>query len=291
MSDERAICFCIDDFGLHAHVNDAALSLLSDGRVQAVGCMVGAPAWAEGAERLRRETAPPFDVGLHLDLTAFPLTVAPRAWPSLWRQGVLDRLDIANLRVEIAAQLDAFERQMGRTPDFIDGHQHIHQFPRIRQALIDTVLRRFPHGKPWLRSTRASGWGLKARVIHLLGSQSLIQEADRIGLRHNRTLLGVYDFNGGPKRYERLLQGWLRSARHGDLLMCHPGLGYVPGDEIAQARVNEFEVLSGKLFDWLVRSSHVRLRAMSLIVGDRRWPRNPGEGLQNPVLGPGEEEI
>lgn len=269
MRAERAICLCIDDVGLHPHVNEAAVSLLSQERVQAIGCMTGAPAWADAAERLRQVRSGPFDVGLHLDFTAFPLSMAALPWTELFKRGMLGRLNTADLRTEITAQLDAFESHMGRAPDFVDGHQHVHQFPQIRQVMLDLVLRRFPARKPWLRATRAAGFGLKPLLIGLLGGQSLITEADLLALRHNRALLGVYDFKGGPERYERLLQGWLLSARHGDLLMCHPSLGRVPGDGIAQARMDEFDVLDSPLFEWMVRSRHLRLLPMSRILEER----------------------
>ncbi|UXH76234.1 ChbG/HpnK family deacetylase [Roseateles amylovorans] len=271
MTGDRAICIGIDDFGLHGDINAAAMSLMSEGRVHAVSCMVGASAWAEGARCLRRDSAGPIDVGLHLDLTAYPQTLPPSEWRRLWGQGVMGRLDIAALRGEIGAQLDAFERELGRAPDFVDGHQHVHQFPQVRHALIDLLMRRFPYRKPWVRSTRASGWGIKSLTINHLGGRAFISEADTLDLRHNRALLGVYDFTGGPQRYERLLCRWLKSAREGDLLMCHPSRGLIPGDEIAQARVDEYAVLSGSRFDWMVRSRGLHLRPMSRILDDDRW--------------------
>lgn len=267
----RSICLCIDDFGLHDGVNEAALSLRRDGRVHALSCMVGAPAWTSGASALRRDTGGPTDLGLHLDLTQFPLTRPPESWSSLWIRGTLDRLSPAGLRDEIDAQLDLFERNTGRRPDFIDGHQHVHQFPQVRDALVDVLLRRYPYQKPWLRSTRAALWQLKPMVISQLGSRALTVEADVLAFPHNRRLLGVYDFTGGPARYESLLTRWLHQARQGDLLMCHPSSQPVPGDPIARARLDEFQVLSDKRFEWRLRSNLVRLEAMSRILDDERF--------------------
>lgn len=276
MKPERAICLCVDDVGLHPHVTDAAITLLQAGRVQAASCMVGSPAWPEAAERLLQLTSGPFDAGLHLDFTAFPLTIPADEWPRVWINAVLGRMPLADCRTEITAQLDAFERHMGRSPDFIDGHQHVHQFPQIRHALIDVLLRRFPYRKPWLRSTRSTGLGLKPLAISHLGGRALLAEADLLALRHNRALIGVYDFKGGPGRYERLLRAWLRGARHGDLLMCHPSRGPVPGDGIAQARMDEFDVLAGEPFGGLLRSRHLRLLPMSRILDEREALRHHG---------------
>ena len=271
MDPLRAICHGIDAYGLHDHVNAAALALRRDGRAQALSCMVGAPAWPDGAQALRRDSAGPSDVGLHLDFTQHPLTLPPTSWSSLWMQGRLDRLSPAALHVEIAAQLDRFEQHLGRRPDFIDGHQHVHQFPQVRDALVDLLLKRYPYQKPWLRSTRSTSWRLKPMMIGQLGNRALTADADLLAFPHNRRLLGVYDFSGGPERYEALLSRWLQGAQHGDLLMCHPSANLIPDDPIAQARVDEYQVLSDPRFDWQVRSNAVRLEAMSRILDDERF--------------------
>ena len=44
---------CIDDFGLHRGINDAALELIGSGRVSTLSCMIDGPAWREGAAALR----------------------------------------------------------------------------------------------------------------------------------------------------------------------------------------------------------------------------------------------
>lgn len=266
MDKLRSVCLCIDDFGLHEGVNEAALALVRDDRVHALSCQVGGPAWASGALALRAaHLARPVDVGLHLDFSQYPLTMAPQSWSTLWLRGAAGRLSDAALGAEVAAQLDDFEHYMGRGPDFVDGHQHVHQFPQVRDALVDQLMRRYPDRKPWLRSTRAAQWQFKAMLIGRLGARALMTQADVRAFAHNRRLLGVYDFEGGAVRYEQLFQRWLWWSRHGDLLMCHPSTRPVPGDPIAQARLWEYQVLSADRFDWTVRSSFVRLDAMSRI--------------------------
>ena len=48
----------------------------------------------------------------------------------------LGRPRAAEIAAEIARQLDAFEDALGRAPDFIDGHQHVHVLPGIRRAVL-----------------------------------------------------------------------------------------------------------------------------------------------------------
>ncbi len=72
------IALCIDDFGLHAGVNGAALELARLGRVTAIACMVGAPQWRAGCTALTHLDAGALDIGLHLDFTETPLATASR---------------------------------------------------------------------------------------------------------------------------------------------------------------------------------------------------------------------
>ena len=160
----REICICIDDFGLTEGINEAALHLAGMCRVHAIGCLVGAPCWRPGSRQLKRFDAKRLDVGLHLDLTQCPILVKPSS--SMVRliaasqSGLLARRGV---RAEIRAQLDEFERTMGHAPAFVDGHQHVHQFPIVRHELLDELDRRYPPMRPWLRSTRRSA---TAALLH-----------------------------------------------------------------------------------------------------------------------------
>ncbi len=46
---------------------------------------------------------------------------------------------------------DAFAQAMGRMPDFIDGHQHVHALPGVRRVLAAVLPTLFPAAKPYLR--------------------------------------------------------------------------------------------------------------------------------------------
>jgi hypothetical protein len=254
------LCLCADDFGLDAAVDEAVIELVRCGRLQAVGCLVGAPGWAEGSRRLRAVRTDRVDVGLHLDFTQFPLLPGSRRpLPRLILAAITRRLDQLAVRREIAAQIARFERDMGRPPAFVDGHQHVHQLPIVRDALLALLASRDDGTRPWLRSTRrpepAPRWPgrrwsevLKPWLIEALGARGLARLARRHGFAQNRSLLGVYAFPAGADGYAQRRAGWLAVARDGDLLMCHPGRRTDAGsasDPIADARVDEFEVLAG----------------------------------------------
>ena len=262
------LAVCVDDYGLHAGVNLAAIALAGAGRVSAISAMVGAPAWAEGVAALRALPPQEVDVGLHLDLTEHPLDPTVRRPLPQWLLGaaLLPRLRSA-VRREIDAQLDAFEQGMGRPPAHVDGHRHIHQLPGVREELLAVLAKRYPGQRPWLRNTEAPAaapWsGGKPRLIAALGAGRLQRLASAQGWVQNRHLLGVWDFGGDERRYLALVRQWLRQARPGDLWMCHPAVFPSPGDPIAAARVVEYEVLASPELGALLREAGVRVLPMS----------------------------
>ena len=245
----RRIALCVDDFGLHAGVNEAVARLAGLGRLNAVSCLVGAPAWPAGSPALADLDTRRVDVGLHLDLTEMPLRDGVRSTlHGLILRAAVRQLPEMQLRAEIEAQLDAFEQRLKRPPDHVDGHRHVHQLPVVRELLVEVLRRRYPAHHPWLRCTRSAGWrvpfALKARLIEALGSRGLAQLARARGYSQNTRLLGVHDFTADASGYRRLLAAWLRAARDGDLLMCHPSVPTeAPGDTLAAARAAEWGVL------------------------------------------------
>lgn len=80
------------------------------------------------------------DIGLHLNLThtfasgnlVFPLPMLiVRAWSASLNRELITQC--------IEEQWDLFVSVLGKQPDFIDGHQHIHQFPFIRDILLQLL--------------------------------------------------------------------------------------------------------------------------------------------------------
>jgi len=265
----RTVCVCLDDFGLHAGINEAAITLTESHRVQAIGCLVGAGAWNGWQKPLRRLAAQGVDVGLHLDFTAFPLLATkPRRLASLIVATALKRLDAAAIRDEIRAQLDRFERLLGQAPSYVDGHQHVHQLPVIREELLRELSHRYAERPPWLRATRPAPLScgapvFKPRVIELLGGHRFRTLSQAAGFDQNMRLLGVYDFGRSLDRYCDWLTEWLRAARSGDLLMVHPSTSLCAVDPIAMARRSEFDALSGDEFGALLKMFNISLVPMS----------------------------
>jgi predicted glycoside hydrolase/deacetylase ChbG (UPF0249 family) len=255
---------CADDFGLDAAINEATLELAAAGRVSALACMTTAAAWPSGARHLRRDGfGARVDIGLHLNLTE---VVAPGHWQRplapLVLSACLRMLPRAAIRAEVEAQLDAFDDQLGRAPDFVDGHQHVHQLPQVRELLVAALLARYPKRRPWWRNTRPplrrrvdGRAARKQRLIAALGATRLTALAGGLGFAQNSALVGVYGFDASPGRYRALLQTWLDElGAHGagGLLMCHPAASLAGADPIAAARRVETVVLGGADFPTLL---------------------------------------
>ncbi|MDC8772403.1 ChbG/HpnK family deacetylase [Roseateles albus] len=217
----KRIQICADDYGFDAAISQGILECIDAGRISATGCMVLSPAWPNWASALR-ERKGMADYGLHLDLNEFAPYAEGRSL-GLWIGcSYLRKLDIGVAGSWVNQQLDAFESAMQSAPDFVDGHQHLHQLPVIREALLAALIERYGQ-RCALRSTRASSWrGSKAAVIEFLGAGALRQRARAAGLRMNSDFAGVYGFSPAAD-YGQLVGDWLASMADGGLLMTHPG--------------------------------------------------------------------
>ena len=262
---------CADDFAIEASVVDATLELIERGRITATSALVDSPLWPQAAQRLQAQLAPKqsgqvsarADVGLHLNLTQPLATRTERVWPlaELIARCALGALPRGLLRGAIEHQLDAFENAMGRRPDYIDGHQHVHQFAVVRDTLLNVLLQRYEKNLPWLRSTRAprAVRDLKARGIAALGDRSLRKLAVAAKIHTNAYLVGVYDFDADSAAYWQHLRRWLRDGPEASVLMTHPALRAPHGDPLAAARPMEFAVLASAQFGALLTQSRITL--------------------------------
>lgn len=265
---------CADDFGLRPGVDRAIAELVGQGRLGAFSCLTNLPRWPEAA-RVAAALRGSALAGLHLNLTeGAPASAAlARHWPrlpglkTLIAAAHLRRLPLAALAQEIDAQWRAFVAAVGTAPDFVDGHQHVHHLPGIRELVVE----RAAAAGVGLRSTaRVAGPGDAAKrwLIEATGARALQRLARERGVACNTVLLGAYGFEGD---YRERMRGWLRAVpAHGALLFCHPGqppgageAGALP-DPIAPARQREFAYLASDAFARDLADAGVTL--------SRRWP-------------------
>jgi chitin disaccharide deacetylase len=141
------------------------------------------------------------------------------------RLAMLRRLDRAALRREVEAQVAAFMEAFGRPPDFIDGHQHVHLFPQVRDVVLDAARRLAPGA--WLRQcvSPVPLWGRwndpKGLLVDAL-SRAVRRRARRLGIETNPAFAGTYTYRPDAD-FARLFPGFLAGLPEGGLVMCHPG--------------------------------------------------------------------
>lgn len=237
MPTMQPFVLCADDYAMTPAVSRGILALLEVGRITATGAMTNRPYWREAARALRafEDRA---DLGVHLNLTCGePLSgpsilvrndTLPRLAPLLVR-GLAGQLPLLAIEAEIEAQLTAFEDAMGRMPDFIDGHQHVHAMPGVRRAVAAVLARRYPGTKPYLRDASDSFTSIRARGRHQ--RKALIVAAlarpfagrmRELGFSLNQGFSGFSAFD--PRRdYGTEFPSYLVMPGAGHLVMCHPG--------------------------------------------------------------------
>ena len=261
-----------DDFAFNAAVSRGIVALAQKGRLSATSAMTLSPRWAQDAAALI-ELRSQIDVGLHLDWTSpFAIQIAGHgsSLPRALLTAILGGFDQAKARVLIEQQLDAFERVWQAPPSHIDGHQHVHQFRGIRDALVEVMAQRYGHlpasQKPYLRVSKgpSARLDLKSRVIAALNSSAIKKIAIKSNITPAIGLFGIYNFTGGETGYARLMGQWLASAPAGIIIMCHPAQGGLDADDvddgIAAARQWEFDYLASDAFAQALAAAQVRLR-------------------------------
>jgi chitin disaccharide deacetylase len=264
-----------DDFAFNAAVSRGIVTLAQKGRLTATSAMTLSPRWEKDAQALA-ELRGHIDVGLHLDWTS-PFSVAAghgKSLPQTMLRAMLGGFDKSFARTAIERQLDAFEHVWKAPPSHIDGHQHVHQFKGIRDALVDIMANRY-NGmptdlKPYVRISKgAPSWlDLKANVIAALNSNAIKNIAIKANITPARGLFGIYNFEGNEADFAKLMSQWLISAPDHTIIMCHPAQGdldaFDVSDSIAQARLREFNYLSSEAF------SHALVHAKVNIKKDRK---------------------
>jgi chitin disaccharide deacetylase len=250
----RILALCADDFGLNPGISAAIVGLARARRLTAISCITNSVHWIEDAELLR-DLPDSIDVGLHLNFTqGRPLSARlARRWPllpslpRLIAQAHVRLLPRSQMRNEVHAQLAAFNRQLGKPPRFIDGHQHVHHLPGLREIILDMVEHVQP--LPAVRNTGrvlGPGYAVKRWLIERTGGRGLAEALTQRVFAHNPALLGVYDFT--DVNYRALMQAWLAQLpAEGAMLFCHPGQKSEADSEpdaILPARLRELEYLA-----------------------------------------------
>lgn len=138
-------------------------------------------------------------------------------------------------------------------PDYLDGHQHVHTLPVVRDALFDAAAQHWSGPtKPYLRApdrlgdagdSQGKGIILKTVCTGFAGM------AGRHGLATPAWFGGLYSLTAQAD-FPGLIRSWLQHCPDGSLIMCHPGL---PPDDasdpIGAARQREYRYQTSTAFE------------------------------------------
>lgn len=259
----RRFWLCADDYGLSPGVSAAIRDLVARGRLNATSAMVVAPGFgaaeAQALSALKR-TAPRLAIGLHFTLTAPFAPLSPGYAPlrdgtflplrATLTAAMLGRLQPEAIGRELRAQIAAFVQAFGFPPDFIDGHQHVHIFPQVRDAIIAVARDSLPAA--WLRQCEGRTLRLsnpKAWLLDAL-SRGFRRRAQAAGIAVNPAFDGSYRF-AADADYARLFPDFLDRLPDGGLVMCHPG--FVDDelrrlDPLTDLRAREYAFFAGDAF-------------------------------------------
>jgi predicted glycoside hydrolase/deacetylase ChbG (UPF0249 family) len=275
----RPIWLCADDYGISESVDKAIRDLLMNGRINATSVMVVSPSFqpAEAASlKMLSAGSRRFAIGLHVTLTAPFTPLTPGFRPTRRRsflplsemlvRGTLRLLSRDRIAIEIATQLKSFVTAFGRAPDFVDGHQHVHLFPQVREPLLEMVKEIAP--RAWVRqcgrapSARRRFSDRKAMLLDAL-SREFRARAQAFGLPTNPAFAGAYDFTrAGDQDFGRLFPDFLQGLPPQSVVMCHPG--FVDAelerlDPLTRQREREYAYFAREDFPDMLRRNGVAL--------------------------------
>jgi predicted glycoside hydrolase/deacetylase ChbG (UPF0249 family) len=294
-ASSRRITLIADDYGLAPGVSLAIRQLLSAGALSGTSCMTVGAFWPDAAGALHdlaTTAGPRFELGLHLSLTGPFAPLSPqlrdragwRHFPTLaglFRLSLGRRLPLGALSAEIEAQYAAFTDALGRPPDFIDGHQHVHLLPGVAETL-GLTLQSVGARPRWIRrcgdhARRILRRPFAAKSFFL---QALSRRSDAVlgplARRRNASFCGIYDF--AERDYPALFDRWLATVPDEAVVMCHPGLvdrSLAALDPVTTAREAECRYFAGPGFRHALRRHDVALSPFGMPAGAAAEPKTP----------------
>ena len=281
MNNKKKLSICADDFGITEKVNNAIVKLISLERITETSCIVLTDSFKSGAKDLIKYKNK-IGVGLHLTLTDFKSLSELKSLSKNNNMGNVNNIIIKSIRKkippeeiikEINLQLDLFEKIIGCSPNFIDGHHHVQQLPIIRECLIEVIKKRYSENLPWIRNAsenfskilKRKTSIIKSLIIGFFGKKT--KELIKINsIRSNDGFSGIYDFSTKLK-YETLFKNFIFDISNDHLLMVHPGqsdelLSTI--DSVTFTRDLEFDFLSSDSFLDILNKNNIELKPLFL---------------------------
>jgi predicted glycoside hydrolase/deacetylase ChbG (UPF0249 family) len=184
------------------------------------------------------------------------------------RRSFLGQLPADEIADEINRQLDAVEAALGRPPDFVDGHQHVHVLPGIRAPLLEALAQRGLSGRIWLRDPSDQVASIIRRRVALRKAITVQALASGFGKAARAAGFGVNQgFSGfspfDPERDAAAdFASFFEALGPHPVIMCHPG--HVDSelrslDPVVETRAQEYAYLASDRFLELLDSRAIAL--------------------------------
>ena len=273
------LSICADDFGITENVSSAIIKLIKKKRITETSCIVISNSFKNDSETLMNYQNK-IGIGLHLTLTDFKafnrlksLTINDEMpnFNKLLKSSIIKEIAPKEIEKEINFQIDVFENSLGFLPNFIDGHQHVHQLPIVRDCLIKVIKERYSENLPWVRNSydeifkilKRNVSILKAISIGLFGKKLKITVKEN-HIKSNDGFSGIYSFSNKIP-YENLFKKFILDIKNNHLLMVHPGhsdekLSKI--DPVTTSRDIEYEFLSSDNFLDLLNKNNIVLKSL-----------------------------
>lgn len=264
---------CADDYGISEAISRGIIDLIDGGRITATSCMVTGSTNLQEQMAIVADRRNHADIGLHLTLTNDrPVTdIRPEhglvdkrghflTFNTLLFNCYRGRVDKNRLDQEIRAQLERFTELTGFPPAFVDGHQHAHQLPIVRDILVracaetlqdDYYIRCGTFPAKWLMSRTLPNRLKMGSALIGLPAIGFKRALRRAGVRHNTNLLGHYSSREGLAFTDIFSRYLSLGPGTNDIFYAHPG--YIDDelrakDNLVDERISELEFLRGAQF-------------------------------------------
>jgi predicted glycoside hydrolase/deacetylase ChbG (UPF0249 family) len=135
-----------DDFGLDPRLSLAIARCAREGLIDSFSAVPFRDGFHAGLLRDLRKDCPHLRIGAHLTLVEFPYLVAggpagaeggpPAGFPEFLRLYLKGKVDMEWAYREWKAQIELLASRLGRAPDHLDSHQHLHLLPGLWPAAV-----------------------------------------------------------------------------------------------------------------------------------------------------------
>lgn len=169
--DRQRLIVTADDFGLSSRANRNILHLISLGKIDRVGVMVHGNITPNELDQLLKSGV---KLDIHLDIkhefpaqTTLPKNVFVRGLTFLWSY-VSRKFSTSKVQSDWCEQIEMFNKLVGRNPDGINSHEHVHFFPPFFKLALKIAEQ---YSIPYIRigeSGISIGTSLISKILHLL---------------------------------------------------------------------------------------------------------------------------